>query len=438
MVQNIIGYIHVCQKGDWKRSFKMLISSIKDSKLYDEIQIIRIGIVNDVNAIIDDEIFNDTKFEIFYFGDSSQYERPTLLHMRKMSEEDTENTVYFYLHTKGISHFGTPKEPFVIDWINLMLYWTIEKWKLALNKLQTYDTYGCNDIGYHYSGNFWWATKRHILKLPTKIEAYYNGPEDWIQIVRTNKICIYNSGFEGFGHYSNAFPREFYSIDNTIMKTFSILIATLGRPTLQNMLDSLSPQLHPSDCLTIVFDGHSSVPFGFDFSKFMCKVTTYSEPVALGYWGHGVRNKYASLIEKKDFVMHADDDNTYVPDAFKVIRNTCIDENTLYVFKMMSMHQKPFPENHKIKEFNVDTGMGAIPYELNKKGVFLYGRHSGDGIFYEMIAQQAKNIVFSDFVTFKMRPHLWNLPAPAPAPAPAPRPTAAKQLKFFGGKLNLL
>ena len=221
---------------------------------------------------------------------------------------------------------------------------------------------------------------------------------------------------------------EKFSTPQISVKTFNVLIATVGRPTLQNMLDSLSPQLQPADCLTVVFDGHSAVPSGFNFSRFMCRVTTYCEPVALKHWGHGIRNKYASLIEKKDFVMHADDDNAYVPDAFKVIRNTCIDENTLYVFKMIGSHQKIFPQNHKIKEFNVDTGMGAIPYELNKKGIWL-NRFAGDGSFYEQIAQQAKNISFSDFVTFKIRPHLWNLPAPAPA--------RVKQLKFSGGKICL-
>jgi len=214
------------------------------------------------------------------------------------------------------------------------------------------------------------------------------------------------------------------------MKTFSILIATVGRPTLQTMLDSLSPQLNEADCLTIVFDGHSSIPNGFNLSDFKCNIVTFCEPVALGHWGHGIRNKYSSLIEKRDFVIHADDDNAYVPDAFKVIRNNCIDENTLYVFKMMLMNQIVFPLNHAIKENNIDTGLGIIPYELNNKGVWLY-RYGGDGSFYEQIAQQAKKIVFSNFIIFNTRPHLWKTPA---QPAPV---ASTKQVKFIGGKLRL-
>jgi hypothetical protein len=154
---------------------------------------------------------NDNKFDIIYVGKSEEYERPTLLHMRKYSEIDSINTIYFYLHTKGIRHFGTESEQCVIDWINLMLYWNIEKWELAIEKLNLYDTYGCNDTGKHYSGNFWWAKINHIKKLPDSIEKYYVAPENWVQIIRNNKYTVYNSGFQGHGHYKNLFPREKYA-----------------------------------------------------------------------------------------------------------------------------------------------------------------------------------------------------------------------------------
>lgn len=91
-----------------------------------------------------------------------------------------------------------------------MLYWNIEKWETAVEKLKKYDTYGCNDVGHHYSGNFWWAKSSHVRKLPVTIAEYYTAPEDWVQIIRTNKYVVYNSGFQGMGHYTNLFPRELY------------------------------------------------------------------------------------------------------------------------------------------------------------------------------------------------------------------------------------
>jgi hypothetical protein len=203
---NIIGYIHICQKGEWKRSLIMLLDCIKNSKLYEKIKEIRLGIVNDSGVIIDNGILNDPIFKIVYIGKSLEYERPTLLHMHKMSK--VENVNYFYLHTKGISHFGNNNEKYIIDWINLMLYWNIEKWELAIEKLKVHDTYGCNDIGYHYSGNFWWSKSSHIRRLPNVIGSDYIAPENWVQTIRNNKYNVYNSGFQGMGHYSNPFPRE--------------------------------------------------------------------------------------------------------------------------------------------------------------------------------------------------------------------------------------
>jgi hypothetical protein len=203
----IIGYIHICQIGQWQRSFKMLINCIKKSGLYDSTNVIRLGIVNNMGVIIRDPILNDKKFNIIYIGRSAEYERPTLLHMRKSTNIDAYNTVYYYLHTKGVTHFGKDNEQYIIDWINLMLYWNIEKWKIAIEKLNIYDTYGCNDIGHHYSGNFWWATRTHISKLPKTIPSYYTAPEDWIQIIRTNKFSIFNSGVI---HYTTLFPRDKY------------------------------------------------------------------------------------------------------------------------------------------------------------------------------------------------------------------------------------
>lgn len=195
----------------------MLINCIKQTNLYENTKVIRLGIVNDDGIIINDEILKDPIFDIIYVGKSLEYERPTLLHMRKKSEEE-ENTNYFYLHTKGISHFGNKNEQPVIDWINLMLYWNIEHWKLAVEKLKIYDTYGCNYCGTgkkHYSGNFWWSKNNYIRKLSNKIGPLYNDPENWIlTFPKNNKYTVYNSGHQGkgkgFGHYAHPFPREEY------------------------------------------------------------------------------------------------------------------------------------------------------------------------------------------------------------------------------------
>jgi predicted O-linked N-acetylglucosamine transferase (SPINDLY family) len=207
-VKKIICYFHICQREGWKISFDMFMNALKKYGLYKKTHQIRCGVVNDNGVLIDDARFHDKKISIIYIGKSEEYERPTLLHMRKMSE--TEDVMYYYLHTKGIQHFGKPYQQNIVDWINLLIYWNIEKWELAVSLLSKYNTYGCNFLENHYSGNVWWAQSCHIKLLPTVIGCGYTDPEVWILTCLDKAYCVYNSGLEGSGHYNTVFPRIKY------------------------------------------------------------------------------------------------------------------------------------------------------------------------------------------------------------------------------------
>ena len=178
-----------------------------------------------------------------------------------------------------------------------------------------------------------------------------------------------------------------------------VVIATIGRPTLQVMINSILPFLKKDDHLSILFDGVSPTEIDTK-TEATATVHIHHEPTSLGYWGHGIRNKYAPLLEKTDFVMHADDDDEYDVNAFDVIRERCKDLNTLYVFKYHNVSNNTFvPSYPKIANTNIGTPCGIIPYELNKKGTWghFYG---GDFAFYESIEPYC-NVVFCDEVVYK-------------------------------------
>ena len=183
--------------------------------------------------------------------------------------------------------------------------------------------------------------------------------------------------------------------------SINILLATVGRPTLQRMLNSLCDQLDVNDYLTIVFDGHSSIP-KFDTSKFKCKVKQYYEPIALKYWGHGIRNKYANLLDKTDFVMHGDDDDIYLPNSIQHIKNNCKNKNTLYIYKLQNGNNIT-TKIPVIRIGNIGTPSGIIPFELNKKSKWGYF-YGGDGAFYENLVPITEKIVFMDYIIYKIRP----------------------------------
>ena len=213
----IVGYIHICQMPGWQKSFDILIKSVIESGLYEATDEIRIGVVSKTGQVEPDERLTDPKFNIVYVGICSEYERATLHHMRKRAENET--CKYWYLHTKGLRHFGTSREKSVINWIDIMLYWNVTKWRDAVQKLDSYDTYGCmrNEfkIGvYHYSGNFWWGNSSYIVTLPEKINKHYYAPEDWIGLnLQKKAFCAWNHNYND-NYYINI-PKKDYELEIT-------------------------------------------------------------------------------------------------------------------------------------------------------------------------------------------------------------------------------
>ena len=62
-----------------------------------------------------------------YFENTNYYEAPTLNKLIDFSKENPNNYA-LYLHTKGISYdIDAPQFKSIFDWINLMLYFLVEK-----------------------------------------------------------------------------------------------------------------------------------------------------------------------------------------------------------------------------------------------------------------------------------------------------------------------
>lgn len=208
----IRGVVHICQLGDWKRSLSMLMKSIVSSGLYDISESIDFCVVSNNFEHIQIGL---PKIHQYYKGPASLYERPALLHLREKATSDTEEVYYWYLHTKGLRWFGTEREENVLDWIELLLYWNVQKWKEAVKQLQNgYDVYGCNQTYApinHYSGNFWWSSSSYLKTLPDRIDEGYNDPEFWIMRSSPRWFCVHRSGLEGMGHYFHRYPSLLYN-----------------------------------------------------------------------------------------------------------------------------------------------------------------------------------------------------------------------------------
>lgn len=184
------------------------------------------------------------------------------------------------------------------------------------------------------------------------------------------------------------------------MFKINIVCTTIGRITLPRLIESFKNQLSEDDIFTIISDtNHSYVEEILKLFDFKFKVNhIINEGERMWKYGHPLINKYINELEG-DFIMFADDDDRYTENAFKVIKETIKDKNTLYIFK----HNWLGDINWKLKDFtrgNVGKCMGVIPNTRNlpkfQEDVF------GDVIFYEEIGKMFKS-EFIDYIIYKVR-----------------------------------
>ena len=123
-------------------------------------------------------------------------EMPTISYLKQFSESCTDDAYLLYVHTKGVSRYGTKMEVPVRYWRNFMEYYTISNWKECYNILnQGYESCGssmcnmsymdrCNSINFHntiarieanhnkdkhyYPGSFYWINTSLIKRIPDK------------------------------------------------------------------------------------------------------------------------------------------------------------------------------------------------------------------------------------------------------------------------------
>ena len=192
--------------------------------------------------------------------------------------------------------------------------------------------------------------------------------------------------------------------------SFHLLIVTVGRRSLFKMLDSIIPQLKQNDSITIVYD-NKDIGNTFDKVKSMkticnLNVIMNDETYDIEAPQHAIRNKYNDL--EGDFILHADDDDIYMPGAMSHIRKYVCNPTTLYFFnlyfKIDNKHIKTetFYKN-KIEINHISTQSGIIPKKINKLGIW-GDRYEGDYDFYKSIEDKVYRTQYQKEIIYKMRP----------------------------------
>lgn len=206
---------------------------------------------------------------------------------------------------------------------------------------------------------------------------------------------------------------NYYFSRNISSKTISIhlLIATIGRKNLIFQLDSIRSQMLPSDIVTIVFD-NKDIDNVFETVKssvipnWPCAINLIMEQNNLGYWGHGIRNKYRDILYPRDIVLHADDDDIYSPNGITIVREYCGQctdiSKELFIFQMVTSGNIVWSDK-VIRLGNIGTPCGAIPFNINK---ICYWKleYGGDSSFYIECSKLVDKVNFIPEIIYIVRP----------------------------------
>lgn len=174
---NIYGFHHICFDKNGREVFEEQFKALTESGLYNATTTIFASVLGNRNGYQ-----LPSKYKIIHEATSGKAaERPILEFMQRNAA--TRPGKYYYLHTKGISHVGTPKYQHMRDWRMYMEHFIVYGWRRCVTDLDEYDIAGIlyQPSPPHFSGNFWWTKSSYIANNPTNFDyKYYYETEYWL------------------------------------------------------------------------------------------------------------------------------------------------------------------------------------------------------------------------------------------------------------------
>lgn len=163
--------------------------------------------------------------------------------------------------------------------------------------------------------------------------------------------------------------------------TISVVIATIGRPSLRATLASIRDQrLIEGDEILVAVDG--AFPAAIEMAREAGPPVRCVQTTRRGYWGHGVRNwifDHQGPDEptrlRGDLVAAIDDDNVFTPWAFDSVRRAAqATPGCPLLFRVVMMDGTIIWGSPEVAANNVDTCSLVVPAKPGRFGRF--------GLFY--------------------------------------------------------
>jgi hypothetical protein len=169
--------------------------------------------------------------------------------------------------------------------------------------------------------------------------------------------------------------------------TISVVIATIGRPSLRATLESIrSQRLIEGDEILVAVDG--AFPRAVEMAREAGPPVRWVQTSRRGYWGHGIRNwvfDHQGLDEPTrlhgDLLAAIDDDNVFTPWAFDSVRRAArAKPGCPLLFRVVMMDGTIIWRSAEVAANNVDTCSLVVPAKPGRFGRF--GLYFGGDLHY--------------------------------------------------------
>jgi glycosyltransferase involved in cell wall biosynthesis len=155
------------------------------------------------------------------------------------------------------------------------------------------------------------------------------------------------------------------------MPTLSIVIPTVGRPSLRRTLEVILPQLAPDDEVIVIGDGAyqsaNEIVKGFD------KRFQYFEHGPTRVYGNAQRD-FGISVATKEYLSFMDDDDVYTEDALALIRQSILHRpDSPIIFRMRCLDHVIW-KTEELSLGNVSTQMYVTPNVPGKLGKWVSER----------------------------------------------------------------
>jgi predicted O-methyltransferase YrrM len=222
LIQNhkVSVFVHNYLDNNWYEIVYSQIQKLINSGLYKRADKIFYGVYSTIESNYEifysmiKKIDSDLKIEIVKY-DSNDAEFNTLINLQNYCVLNPNGSV-LYFHTKGSSR---ERNHYINSWRECMEYFVIEKWKVCLEDLVNEKGTVCGALyvewfkfldyqfDNYFSGNFWWASSKHINTLPSLVKLHLDKPDNrtvaemWLGMAPHRWISYYSEQINNYYEY---------------------------------------------------------------------------------------------------------------------------------------------------------------------------------------------------------------------------------------------